>query len=179
RAGADGLRGEHAGVRSHGGGPADVPRHRRLRVHRRAGAAALGQARRAQSRRAAGRPRRRLAAARPDGQGNALPRPHRDGTAELALCQGGRAAPCRSLSQGGADLPRLSLMRRHFIAIAATLVATAIAPAGAETLRFQSGSYPDFRQLLSRQAASATVTIDATLTFPDEKRDRYPAIVII
>ncbi len=68
-------------------------------------------------------------------------------------------------------------MRRLLIVIVAMLIATA--QAGAETVRFQSDSYSDFRQLLAREPAAPTVTIDATLTFPDEKRDRTPAVVIV
>jgi dienelactone hydrolase len=85
----------------------------------------------------------------------------------------------RSRGEGAAPLPGLPMMRRHLIAVAATLVSSAFAPAGAETVRVQSGSYTDFRQLLSGQPAVAPVTIDATLAFPEEKRDRYPAIVIV
>jgi dienelactone hydrolase len=70
-------------------------------------------------------------------------------------------------------------MRRFLLVVVAAMIAAAVAPASAETVRFQSGSYTDFRQLLSRQPAPATVTIDATLIFPEEKRDRYPAIVIV
>jgi dienelactone hydrolase len=70
-------------------------------------------------------------------------------------------------------------MRRSLISVVATLIAAAVVPAGAETVRLQSGSYIDFRQLLLRQPAAAAVTIDATLTFPEEKKERYPAIVIV
>jgi dienelactone hydrolase len=44
---------------------------------------------------------------------------------------------------------------------------------------FQSASYADFRQLLSREAAAATVTVPATLSFPDDGKDRYPAVVVV
>lgn len=44
---------------------------------------------------------------------------------------------------------------------------------------FQSGSYRDFRQLLSGEAARTAVTVRADLRFPDEKKDRYPAVVIV
>jgi dienelactone hydrolase len=44
---------------------------------------------------------------------------------------------------------------------------------------FQSASYVDFRQLLSREAPNATVTVPATLSFPVEARDRYPAVVVV
>jgi len=49
----------------------------------------------------------------------------------------------------------------------------------AETVTFQSGSYADFRQLLSREAPAGEVSITATLSFPDQARDRYPAVVIV
>jgi dienelactone hydrolase len=69
-------------------------------------------------------------------------------------------------------------MCRFLVLVVATLIAAAAAPASAETVRFQSGSYSDFRQLLAREPAAA-VTIEANLTFPEEKRDRTPAIVIV
>jgi dienelactone hydrolase len=52
-------------------------------------------------------------------------------------------------------------------------------PACAEQLTFQSGDYADFRQLLAGDAASSRINIVGTLTFPDEKRERSPAIVIV
>jgi dienelactone hydrolase len=67
------------------------------------------------------------------------------------------------------------------IAVAAFGTATAHgqAPApGASPVTFQSASYADFRQLQLRQA-DATVTVSATLSFPDEARDRYPAVVVV
>jgi dienelactone hydrolase len=51
--------------------------------------------------------------------------------------------------------------------------------AGPNQVTFQSASYADFRQLLSREAPAATVTVAAILSFPDEARDRYPAVVIV
>jgi dienelactone hydrolase len=44
---------------------------------------------------------------------------------------------------------------------------------------FLSASYADFRQLLSGEAPAATVTVPATLSFPEEARDRYPAVVVV
>ena len=61
----------------------------------------------------------------------------------------------------------------------AALVIGWATPANAESIKFQSGDYADFRQLVSREAATTTVTIAGTLTFPDEARDRYPAVVIV
>jgi dienelactone hydrolase len=43
----------------------------------------------------------------------------------------------------------------------------------------RSGSYADFRQLVSREAATNEVSIAATLSFPDAAQDHYPAIVIV
>jgi hypothetical protein len=68
---------------------------------------------------------------------------------------------------------------RLFMAVAALVVGTTTAPVSAESVTFQSGSYADFRQLLAREAAPATVTIAATLSFPDQARDRYPAVVAV
>jgi dienelactone hydrolase len=48
-----------------------------------------------------------------------------------------------------------------------------------QVLTFQSSTYADFRQLLTRQAPTATVTVQANLDFPDEARDRYPAVIVI
>jgi dienelactone hydrolase len=51
--------------------------------------------------------------------------------------------------------------------------------AGPNQVAFQSSSYVDFRQLLTRQLAPATVTVPAALGFPDEASDRYPAVVVV
>jgi dienelactone hydrolase len=73
---------------------------------------------------------------------------------------------------------------RLFVMIAATALGTAIANGQAPEARsnqvtFQSASYADLRRLLSREAPVATVTVPATLSFPDEARDRYPAVVVV
>ncbi len=68
---------------------------------------------------------------------------------------------------------------RLFTAVVALVAGVAAAQVNAETVTFQAGSYADFRQLSSREAASATVTVAATLSFPDETRDRYPAVVVV
>jgi dienelactone hydrolase len=49
----------------------------------------------------------------------------------------------------------------------------------ANQVTFQSGSYADFRQLQLREAPTAAVTVRASLGFPDEARDRYPAVVVV
>jgi dienelactone hydrolase len=68
---------------------------------------------------------------------------------------------------------------RLFMTVAALVVGTVAVQANAETVTFKSGSYADFRQIFSREAATATVTIAATLAFPDQARDRYPAVVVV
>jgi dienelactone hydrolase len=50
---------------------------------------------------------------------------------------------------------------------------------GTTAITFQSSTYSDFRQLLAREAATGTVTIRANLGFPEEKKDRYPAVVVV
>jgi dienelactone hydrolase len=49
----------------------------------------------------------------------------------------------------------------------------------ANEVTFQSASYVDFRQLQSREGPAATVKVRASLGFPDEARDRYPAVVVV
>jgi len=51
--------------------------------------------------------------------------------------------------------------------------------AGTTAITFQSSTYSDFRQILLREAATGTVTIQASLRFPEEKKDRYPAIIVV
>lgn len=50
---------------------------------------------------------------------------------------------------------------------------------GATTVTFQSSTYSDFRQLLTREAATGTVTVRASLAFPEAAKDRYPAVVVV
>ncbi len=73
---------------------------------------------------------------------------------------------------------------RLFALIAATAFGTGIAYGQVPRERpnqitFQSASYADFRQLLSRETPAVTVTVPATLSFPEEARDRYPAVVVV
>jgi dienelactone hydrolase len=71
-------------------------------------------------------------------------------------------------------------MRQYLLAaMIALVVAASTAQVNAETVMFRSGSYVDFRQLVSREAATTEVSIAATLSFPDAARDRYPAVVIV
>lgn len=51
--------------------------------------------------------------------------------------------------------------------------------AGTSTVTFRSSTYSDFHQLLLREAAPGTVTVHATLNFPEEEKDRYPAVVVV
>jgi dienelactone hydrolase len=52
-------------------------------------------------------------------------------------------------------------------------------PAAPATLTFQSATYSDFRQLLAREAASGSISIKAKLAFPEQVRDRYPAVIVV
>lgn len=68
--------------------------------------------------------------------------------------------------------------------IAALAFATAMAQGEASEallneVTFQSASYVNFGQLLSREAPAATVTVQATFSFPDEATDRYPAVLVV
>ena len=51
--------------------------------------------------------------------------------------------------------------------------------AGTTEITFQSATYNDFRQVLTREAATGTVTVQANLGFPEEKKDRYPAVIVV
>jgi dienelactone hydrolase len=53
------------------------------------------------------------------------------------------------------------------------------AQAGTTTITFQSSTYSGFRQLLTREAATGTVTIHAKLDFPEQAKDRYPAVIVV
>jgi dienelactone hydrolase len=63
-----------------------------------------------------------------------------------------------------------------------TLIAAITGGAGlaqGQVLEFRSATYADFRQVLVRAAPTATPTVPATLRFPDQRRDRYPAVVVV
>jgi dienelactone hydrolase/uncharacterized membrane protein len=73
-----------------------------------------------------------------------------------------------------------------YLCLLLTIAATAFAMAqgqarepGPDRVTFQSASYADFRQLQLRETPAATVTVAGTLSFPDEARDRYPAVVVV
>jgi hypothetical protein len=51
--------------------------------------------------------------------------------------------------------------------------------AGIAAITFQSSTYSDMRQLLAREAATEAVTVKANLGFPEQARDRYPAVIIV
>ena len=51
--------------------------------------------------------------------------------------------------------------------------------AGMTAVTFQSSTYSDMRQLLTREAATGAVTVKANLGFPEQVRDRYPAVIIV
>jgi dienelactone hydrolase len=70
-------------------------------------------------------------------------------------------------------------MRRYLLAAMTALVTVSTAQVNAEMVTFQSGNYTDFRQLVSREAATTEVSVAAALSFPDAARDRYPAVVIV
>src|SRR3954470_7372910 len=50
--------------------------------------------------------------------------------------------------------------------------------AGLTAVTFQSSSYSDMRQLLAREP-TGTVTVKATLGFPEQVKDKYPAVVVV
>jgi dienelactone hydrolase len=51
--------------------------------------------------------------------------------------------------------------------------------AGTTAITFQSSTYSGFRQLLAREAAAGTITVRAKLDFPEQARDRYPAVIVV
>ena len=62
-------------------------------------------------------------------------------------------------------------MHQIFCVLMATIAyGTAAAQAGAATITFQSSTYRDIPQILAREAASETVTVRATLSFPEQAR---------
>jgi hypothetical protein len=51
--------------------------------------------------------------------------------------------------------------------------------AGRHEVTFQSSTYSDFRQLLAQETTTKSVTVKAYLGFPEQVRDRYPAVIIV
>jgi dienelactone hydrolase len=50
---------------------------------------------------------------------------------------------------------------------------------GTTAVTFQSSTYPDMRHLLAREAEAGTVTLKASLGFPEPAADRYPAVIVV
>jgi dienelactone hydrolase len=51
--------------------------------------------------------------------------------------------------------------------------------AGINAVTFQSSTYSDMRQLLAHEAPTGVVTVKANLGFPEQVKDRYPAIIVV
>ena len=51
--------------------------------------------------------------------------------------------------------------------------------AGTTTVTFQSATYSDMRKLLAREATPGAVTVKATLGFPEQMKDHYPAVIVV
>ncbi len=65
------------------------------------------------------------------------------------------------------------------VAVGTALVYGQLRDAGPiERVTLRSGSYADFRQVLTREAPP-DVSVPATLRFPEQPRDRYPAVVVV
>ena len=50
---------------------------------------------------------------------------------------------------------------------------------GTTTVTFQSATYSDMRALLAREATAGAVTVKATLGFPEQMKDHYPAVIVV
>jgi dienelactone hydrolase len=79
---------------------------------------------------------------------------------------------------------RLRLAARLAALLAAISLAVSVthglaAEARSEQVALQSATYADFRQLLSRGAPVAAVTVPAVLSFPEQAKDRFPAVVVV
>lgn len=53
------------------------------------------------------------------------------------------------------------------------------AQAGSTAVTFQSSTYSDMRQILAHETPTATLTVKAHLVFPEQARDRYPAVIVV
>jgi dienelactone hydrolase len=51
--------------------------------------------------------------------------------------------------------------------------------AGMTAVAFQSSTYSDMRQVLTREAPTGAVTVKASLGFPEQASDRYPAVIVV
>lgn len=65
------------------------------------------------------------------------------------------------------------------VLLAAIAYGSAVGHCQATTVTFQSSTYSDFRQLLTREAPAGTVMVRATLDFPEAAKDRYPAVIVV
>jgi dienelactone hydrolase len=65
------------------------------------------------------------------------------------------------------------------IAYAAAVGYCTVSQAGTNQITFRSSTYSDFRQLLAREPPTTRVTVHADLGFPEEAKDKYPAIIIV
>jgi dienelactone hydrolase len=70
-----------------------------------------------------------------------------------------------------------ALLAAISLAVPATHVLAA--EARSEQVVLQSATYADFRQLQSRGAPAATTMVPAVLSFPEQAKDRFPAVVVI
>src|SRR5450432_3918525 len=53
------------------------------------------------------------------------------------------------------------------------------AQAGLTAVTFQSSTYSDMRQIMAHETPTGAVTVKANLGFPDQARDRYPAVIVV
>src|SRR5438270_7184407 len=75
---------------------------------------------------------------------------------------------------------RTMLLRLIILLMPLTLLAACNDAAGPKDgLTLQSANYDDFRQLIRGETPTSAATVAATLRFPDEPRERYPALVIV
>jgi len=68
---------------------------------------------------------------------------------------------------------------RPVLALAVMALAACPLSAKAQAFEVQSGTYKDFRQLLSREAPSEKTAIAMTLRLPDRMAERHPAVVLV
>jgi hypothetical protein len=52
-------------------------------------------------------------------------------------------------------------------------------PVVKEAVSFQSGSYADLRQVLTREAPTSSIKVAASLVFPAAAKRRYPAVIFL
>jgi dipeptidyl aminopeptidase/acylaminoacyl peptidase len=75
-------------------------------------------------------------------------------------------------------------LRAFALAIAAIVAAQGVQGADpkrprVEAIEFQSSNYADFRQIFAREPPTGAATVTGSLTFPEEARERYPAVLIV